>query len=40
MKDAGTYEVKFDAQNLASGVYIYKMSADNFTSVKKLNLLK
>ncbi len=40
MKDAGTYEVKFDARNLASGVYIYKMSADNFTSVKKLNLLK
>jgi hypothetical protein len=40
MKDAGTYEVKFDARNLASGVYIYRMSADNFTSVKKLNLLK
>ena len=40
MKDAGTYEVKFDGKNLASGVYIYKMSADNFTSVKKLNLLK
>jgi hypothetical protein len=40
MKDAGTYEVKFDDRNLASGVYIYKMSADNFTSVKKLNLLK
>ena len=40
MKDSGTYEVKFDARNLASGVYIYKMSADNFTSVKKLNLLK
>ncbi len=39
-KEAGTYEIKFDARNLASGVYIYRMVAGNFTSVKKLNLLK
>lgn len=39
-KEAGTYEVKFDAHNLASGVYMYRMVAGNFTSVKKLNLLK
>ena len=40
MKEAGTYEIKFDARNLASGVYVYRMIADNFTSVRKLNLLK
>jgi len=40
MKDAGTYEVKFDGRNLASGVYIYRMTAENFSSVKKLNILK
>jgi len=40
MKEAGTYEIKFDARNLASGIYIYRMIADNFTSVKKLNVLK
>jgi len=39
-KEAGTYEIKFEARNLASGVYIYRMVAGNFTSVKKLNLLK
>ena len=40
MKEAGTYEIKFDARNLASGIYIYRMIADNFTSVRKLNFLK
>jgi hypothetical protein len=40
IKDAGTYEVKFDGRNLASGVYIYRMTAENFSSVKKLNILK
>jgi hypothetical protein len=40
MKEVGTYEVKFDGRNLASGIYIYRMIADNFTSVRKLNLLK
>jgi len=40
MQEAGTYEIKFDARNLASGVYVYRMIADNFTSVRKLNLLK
>ena len=39
-KPAGNYEVKFDASNLASGVYIYKLQAGEFSSVKKLMLLK
>ena len=37
---AGIHNVKFDASNLASGIYLYKLQAGNFTSVKKLTLLK
>jgi len=40
MKETGTYEMKFDARNLASGVYIYRMIAGDFSSVKKMNVLK
>jgi len=40
IKEVGTYELKFDGRNLASGIYIYRMIADNFISVRKLNLLK
>jgi len=37
---AGSHSVTFDARNLASGLYIYRLSAGNFTSVKKMMLLK
>ncbi len=37
---AGNYEVKFDASKLASGVYLYKLQAGDFSSVKKLILMK
>ena len=40
IKEPGTYDLKFDGRNLASGVYIYRMTAENFSSVKKLNILK
>lgn len=36
----GVYEVTFDARNLASGMYFYKLTAGNFVSVKKMTLLK
>ena len=39
-KDAGSYEVNFNASNLASGVYIYKIQAGNFVQSKKMMLLK
>ena len=39
-KPAGEYTVKFDASNLASGVYIYKIRAGEFTQSKKLVLMK
>jgi hypothetical protein len=40
MKNAGNYEVTFNASLLASGVYFYRMSAGSFVSVKKLVLMK
>jgi archaellum component FlaG (FlaF/FlaG flagellin family) len=40
VKEPGMYQVSFDSKNLASGIYIYKMVAGDFTSVKKMNLLK
>jgi len=40
VKQPGIYEVSFGAENLASGVYFYKMTAGEFSSVRKMNLLK
>ena len=37
---AGSYNVKFEAKNLASGIYVYRLTAGNFTSSKKMQLLK
>jgi uncharacterized Ntn-hydrolase superfamily protein len=39
-KQPGIYEVNFNADGLASGVYIYKLTAGNFATSKKLILLK
>ncbi len=39
-KSAGIYSIKFDASELASGVYLYSLRAGNFESIKKLVLLK
>jgi len=38
--DAGTHNVDFDAQDFASGIYIYKISTNNFSATKKMILLK
>lgn len=37
---AGTYEVRFDAANLTSGAYFYKLKTNNFTETKKMFLIK
>ena len=37
---AGNYSVSFDGSNLPSGVYLYRLQAGNFSSVKKMMLLK
>jgi hypothetical protein len=39
-KLAGKYDVKFDGSKLASGVYFYRLSANNFNAVKKFVLMK
>jgi len=36
----GNYEVEFDASNLSSGVYFYRIQAGKFLDTKKLILLK
>jgi len=38
--EAGYYEVNFNAANLVSGVYIYRIQSGDFTQTKKLLLLK
>jgi uncharacterized Ntn-hydrolase superfamily protein len=37
---AGNYEFEFDASNLASGVYIYKLISNNFSDAKKMTVVK
>ncbi len=39
-KEAGYYEATFDAGNLSSGVYYYKLTAGSFRSVKKAILMR
>jgi len=38
--NAGTHTISFEANNLPSGTYFYKLTAGNFTSVKKMLLMK
>jgi flagellar hook assembly protein FlgD len=37
---AGKYQYQWNAQNAATGTYIYELRTDKFTSVKKMLLLK
>ena len=39
-KNAGRYAVIWNAANVSSGVYIYKIKAGNFSAVKKGIVLK
>jgi len=39
-KLTGTYEVEFDASELSSGIYCYKIVAGDFVDVKKMLLVK
>jgi len=39
-KEAGNYEVEFSAVNLASGIYIYRLQAAEFSDTKKMILLR
>ena len=39
-KEAGKYNVMFDASNLTSGIYFYSIQAGKFNQVKKMMLVK
>ncbi|HSW56320.1 MAG TPA: T9SS type A sorting domain-containing protein [Ignavibacteriaceae bacterium] len=40
VKEAGNYSITFNALELPSGIYFYTLSSGNFTTTKKLILLK
>ena len=40
VKNVGTYSVDFNASNLSSGTYFYKISVNDFSEVKKMSLIK
>lgn len=40
VKNAGSYELNFNASNLSSGTYFYRIESGNFTDTKKMFLLK
>ncbi|MDP4176648.1 MAG: T9SS type A sorting domain-containing protein, partial [Bacteroidota bacterium] len=39
-KSAGSYEVNFNANSLAAGMYIYELKAGNYSQTKKMMLIK
>jgi hypothetical protein len=39
-QDGGYHEVRFDASNLSSGVYFYRLEAGAFVEAKKLVLVR
>ncbi len=39
-QNPGSYEMKFDASNIASGTYFYRIEAGDFVEIKKMVLIK
>ena len=39
-QEAGSYEVVFNASNIASGVYFYRLQAGDYTAMKRILLVK
>jgi hypothetical protein len=36
----GTYSVEFNAEGLSSGVYLYKFTSGDFSTIKKMQVIK
>jgi hypothetical protein len=39
-KPAGSYEIEFDAKNLSSGIYFYKLNSGSLSQINKMVLMK
>jgi hypothetical protein len=39
-REAGVHQVAFDASDLASGIYLYRLEAGDYTAVRKMILMK
>ena len=39
-KPAGSYSIQWNASNISSGVYFYKLTAGNYSQIKKMVLIK
>jgi hypothetical protein len=37
---SGKYKINFNASNLSSGIYFYKLQSGNFSKIKKMILLR
>lgn len=40
LQTAGYYEVTFDANDLPAGIYLYKLQVGDYSSVKRMTLVK
>lgn len=39
-KQAGSYEIEFDASRISSGIYFYRLTSNNFSETKSMLLIK
>jgi len=39
-KEAGSYSITFDASNLSSGIYVYRLETPDFIDFRKMTFLK
>jgi hypothetical protein len=39
-QETGSYEIKFNTQNMAGGIYLYRLTADLYTEIKRMVVLK
>ena len=39
-QEPGTYSEQFNASELSAGIYLYKLQVNNYTSVKRMTLIK